>query len=126
MTELLARLYPTHIQYFCTVLFIVSVSSYHLALKQLLGIWTPLIVGLIAYMFLGLDALSAQIEEPFGLQENDLPLDSIVRLIERVSKLFRTAITPIIEAKTTIYFNKKKERIIALFYRLKCLFMDVR
>ena len=44
-------------------------------------------------MFLGLDALSAQIEEPFGLQENDLPLDSIVRLIERVSKLFRAAIT---------------------------------
>ena len=34
---------------------------------------------------LGLDALSAQIEEPFGLQENDLPLDSIVRLIERES-----------------------------------------
>ena len=32
---------------------------------------------------LGLDALSAQLEEPFGLEENDLPLDSIVRLVER-------------------------------------------
>jgi putative membrane protein len=33
--RIMAHLYPTHIQYFCTVLFIVSVSSYHLALKQL-------------------------------------------------------------------------------------------
>lgn len=53
------------------------------SLENILGIWTPLMVGLIAYMFLGLDALSGQLEEPFGLQENDLPLDSIVRLIER-------------------------------------------
>ena len=55
------------------------------SLEAALGIWTPLLVGLIAYMFLGLDALSAQLEEPFGVQENDLPLDSIVRLIERES-----------------------------------------
>ena len=34
-------------------------------------------------MFLGLDALSAELEEPFGVQENDLALDSIVRNIER-------------------------------------------
>ncbi len=47
------------------------------------GIWTPVIVALIAYLFLGLDALSAELEEPFGLQENDLPLNSIVRNIER-------------------------------------------
>jgi Predicted membrane protein len=38
-------------------------------------------VALIAYLFLGLDALSAELEEPFGLQENDLPLDSIVRTL---------------------------------------------
>ena len=53
------------------------------SLEASLGIWTPVIVSLIAYLFLGLDALSAQLEEPFGLQENDLPLDSITRLIER-------------------------------------------
>lgn len=35
VTELLGHLYPTHIQYFCTVLFIVSASSYLLALKLL-------------------------------------------------------------------------------------------
>lgn len=53
------------------------------SLESILGVWTPFLVGLLAYMFLGLDALSAQLEEPFGIQENDLPLDSIVRLIER-------------------------------------------
>ena len=53
------------------------------SLEASLGVWTPVLVGLIAYLFLGLDALSAQLEEPFGVQENDLPLDSIVRLIER-------------------------------------------
>lgn len=53
------------------------------SLEASLGIWTPILVGLIAYLFLGLDALSEQLEEPFGLQDNDLPLNSMVRLIER-------------------------------------------
>lgn len=53
------------------------------SLESSLGIWTPVIVALIAYLFLGLDALSAELEEPFGEQENDLALDSIVRSIER-------------------------------------------
>lgn len=39
-------------------------------------------VGILAYTFLGLDALSSEIEEPFGTQSNDLPLDSLVRTIE--------------------------------------------
>jgi len=53
------------------------------SLEANLGIWTPILVGLIAYLFLGLDALSEQLEEPFGLQDNDLPLSAMVRLIER-------------------------------------------
>ena len=55
------------------------------SLEASLGIWTPILVGLIAYLFLGLDALSAELEEPFGLQNNDLALDSITRLIEQES-----------------------------------------
>ena len=53
------------------------------SLEASLGIWTPILVALIAYLFLGLDALSAELEEPFGMQDNDLALDAIVRLIER-------------------------------------------
>ncbi|HBG84186.1 MAG TPA: bestrophin [Acinetobacter radioresistens] len=52
------------------------------SLGQTLGLLTPFLVGLLAYTFLGLDALSTELEEPFGTQSNDLPLDSMVRLIE--------------------------------------------
>ena len=52
------------------------------SLGSVLGLATPLLVGILAYTFLGLDALSTEIEEPFGTQSNDLPLDSMVRTIE--------------------------------------------
>lgn len=51
--------------------------------EAILGLWTPLMVGWLVYLFLGMDALSTQLENPFGTDDNDLPLDSIVRLIER-------------------------------------------
>lgn len=51
--------------------------------EKSLGLWTPILVFLISYLFLGLDALSQELEEPFGVQANGLALDSIVRLIER-------------------------------------------
>ncbi|WEI21283.1 bestrophin family protein [Acinetobacter bereziniae] len=74
------------------------------SLEASLGIWTPVIVSLIAYLFLGLDALSAQLEEPFGLQENDLPLDAITRLIERemLSSLSEELLEPIQLVKSNL------------------------
>ena len=53
------------------------------ALASTLGWWTLLPVLLVSYTFFGLDALSDQLEDPFGLEPNDLPLDAIVRTIER-------------------------------------------
>lgn len=49
----------------------------------ILGLWTPLLVGLVAYLFLGLDELSKELEEPFGVADNDLPLNTMTRLMER-------------------------------------------
>jgi putative membrane protein len=46
------------------------------------GFATPLVVGLVSYTFFGLDALGDEIEEPFGIQPNDLPLCALSRLIE--------------------------------------------
>ena len=43
---------------------------------------TPFVVAIVAYTFFGLDALGDEIEEPFGLEPNDLPLDAICRAIE--------------------------------------------
>lgn len=47
-----------------------------------LGLLTPLMVALVAYTFFGLDALGDEIEEPFGFENNDLPLDALCRSIE--------------------------------------------
>jgi len=47
-----------------------------------LGWWTPLVSALLAYAFFGLDQLSEELEEPFGLAPNDLPLDALARGIE--------------------------------------------
>ena len=47
-----------------------------------IGFMTPFVVAIVAYTFFGLDALGDEIEEPFGLEANDLPLDAICRAIE--------------------------------------------
>lgn len=47
-----------------------------------IGFSTPLVVGLISYTFFGLDALGDEIEEPFGILPNDLPLDTLCRRVE--------------------------------------------
>ncbi|KAB0582513.1 bestrophin [Ideonella dechloratans] len=43
---------------------------------------TPLVVGLVAYTFFGLDALGDEIEDPFGTKLNHLPLDALCVTIE--------------------------------------------
>ena len=47
-----------------------------------LGAVTPLMCTVIAYSFFGLDALSDELEKPFGLATNDLPLTAMARAIE--------------------------------------------
>lgn len=47
-----------------------------------IGFMTPFVVAIVAYTFFGLDALGDEIEEPFGTDSNDLPLDAICRTIE--------------------------------------------
>lgn len=47
-----------------------------------IGFMTPFVVAVVAYTFFGLDALGDEIEEPFGLKDNDLPLDALSRTIE--------------------------------------------
>ena len=51
-------------------------------LVDVIGLMTPLVVAIVAYTFFGLDALGDEIEEPFGTEANDLPLDALCRGIE--------------------------------------------
>ncbi len=43
-----------------------------------IGLMTPLVVTFVSYTFFALEALSDEIEEPFGLADNDLALDAMV------------------------------------------------
>ena len=51
-------------------------------LVDMLSWMMPLIVVLISYTFIALDAIIQEIGEPFGEEENDLALNSICRTIE--------------------------------------------
>lgn len=47
-----------------------------------IGWMTPFIVTFIGYTFIALDAIVTQIEEPFGIEKNDLALNSMCQTIE--------------------------------------------
>ena len=53
------------------------------ALAPSLGWWTLPLAFMISYAFFGLDALGDELGDPFGTDSNDLPLDALVRSIER-------------------------------------------
>ncbi|RVT90081.1 bestrophin [Rhodovarius crocodyli] len=66
-----------------------------------IGWWTPALSLIVCYTFFGLDALGDQLEDPFGREVNDLPLDAMTRLLERelLAAAGRTDLPPAIEAR---------------------------
>lgn len=80
------RIKATPIPFTYSVLTHRTVLLYCLALPcglhDTVGWLTPIVVGLVAYAFIGLDAVGSEIEQPFGMDENDLPLCAITRTIE--------------------------------------------
>lgn len=65
------------------------------------GLMTPLFCAIIAYTFFGLDALSEELEEPFGLSANDLALSSMSRSTEvnLLEAIGETELPELLEAK---------------------------
>lgn len=51
-------------------------------LQDAIGYMTPVIVCIIAYTFFALEALGAQLEDPFGTEANDLALSAIAFTVE--------------------------------------------
>jgi putative membrane protein len=70
------------------------------ALAPALSWWTILPVIIISYTFFGLDALGDQLEDPFGSDVYDLPLDAMVRTVDRelMFALGRAALVPAADA----------------------------
>lgn len=53
-----------------------------LSLVSAAGWFTPVVVGIVAYVFLGLAEVSEELSQPFGTTPNALPLDAICRAAE--------------------------------------------
>lgn len=80
------RIKSTPIPYSYTVLMHRIVAMYcgllPFGLAESIGWATPLVVLFVSYSLFGLDAIGDEIEQPFGLDPNDLPLSTISRAIE--------------------------------------------
>ncbi len=62
-------------------------------LVSTLGWWTGAIVGLISFTLLGIEEIGIEIENPFGYDANDLPLDAICNtMLRNIEDL--TTLTP--------------------------------
>ncbi len=80
------RIKSTPIPYSYTVLMHRLVAMYCLllpfGLQDVAGWATPVVVLCISYALFGLDAIGDEVEQPFGVDPNDLPLSSLSRTIE--------------------------------------------
>lgn len=80
------RIRNTPIPFSYSVLIHRIVATYCLflpfGLVETTGILTPIVVTMISYAFFELDAIGDEIENPFGVQPNDLPLAAIATNIE--------------------------------------------
>lgn len=80
------RIASTPIPYSYRVLLHRTVYIYCLMLPfglvDTLGWITPVLVAFIAYTFVAFDTIADEIEEPFGIQANDLPLNHLCEMIE--------------------------------------------
>lgn len=80
------RIASTPIPYTYSVLLHRTVYSYCFLLSfgfvETMGWITPFIIVFIAYTFVALEAIADELENPFGLQPNDLALDTMSQVIE--------------------------------------------
>ncbi|WP_428229462.1 bestrophin family protein [Flavobacterium sp.] len=80
------RIASTQIPYTYSVLLHRTVYIYCFLLSfgfvETMGWITPFIIVFIAYTFVALEAIADELENPFGLQPNDLALDTMAQMIE--------------------------------------------
>ena len=80
------RIKSTPMPYSYTVLMHRLVAVYctllPVGLVETIGWATPVVVLFVSYALFGLDAIGQEIEQPFGLDKNDLPLSTLSRMIE--------------------------------------------
>lgn len=75
---------PIPLSYTTLIHQIVAIYCFTLpfGIVKTVGQLTPFVVAFVSYSFFGLDAVGDEIENPFGLDPNDLPLSTLSRSIE--------------------------------------------
>lgn len=101
------RIASTPIPYTYSVLLHRTVYIYCFLLPfgfvESLGWGTPFIIVFIAYTFVALEAIADELEDPFGIQPNDLALDAMAQMIENtLLELDNRKIQPV--PKTSGYY----------------------
>jgi ion channel-forming bestrophin family protein len=71
--------YAQHIKIFVT-LFCFTIPF---AIVDVMNVWTPLTSAILAYALFGIDEIGVEIEDPFGHDPNDLPIDQIAEKIRK-------------------------------------------
>jgi len=79
--------YAHHLKAFL-VLFCLSVPF---ALSPAMGWYTPLAAAIVGFALFGIDEIGVEIEDPFGRDANDLPLDALGELVNRDTAELLTA-----------------------------------
>jgi putative membrane protein len=75
-------------------------------LVDAIGFMTPVIVAFIAYTFFALEALGAELEEPFGTAPNDLALDAMSQMIEAtLRELLGERLPPAAEHRNVLFLT---------------------
>lgn len=67
---------------------VIYCASLPLALLATFGWWNLIIVYLVSYILFGIEEIGVEIEDPFGDDENDLPLEQISEVIDRNVRAF--------------------------------------
>lgn len=68
---------------------VIYCSTLPLALLGTFGWWNLLVVYLVSYILFGIEEIGVEIEDPFGDDENDLPLEQISEGIDRNVRAFQ-------------------------------------
>ncbi len=99
--------------------------AYSIHLKQLLliycltlplqivsevGIWSVLVSALVAFAVFGIEEIGIEIENPFGCDPNDLPLDAICQTMDRNIRDLMT-LTPSVEADRVRYQRQENNPV---------------
>lgn len=74
--------YAQHIKLFSTVFCMTA----PFAMSKALGWYTPIAAALLCFALMGIDEIGVEIEDPFGYDANDLPVDGIGDGIDRVTQ----------------------------------------